>query len=123
MYALVVPGIIETNLSVYGTKRTIAKDGWISKTNMVPNGWHVGPTLKYAHKWASKEKAESMALIVGGFVPKALGRMIVVEVVRVGKGTWKRAMGSESPAPTPTSGPAGPCVTPSTRTDASSSGS
>lgn len=122
MYALVVPGAIATDLTIYGTKRTVVKDGWISKTD-VKNGWHIGPTLKYAHKWASREKAEGAALIISGFVPKALGRMIAVEVVRHGKGTWRRAMGSESPDPTLTNGPAGPCVTPSTRTGASSSGS
>ena len=122
MYALLIPDAISTDLTLYGTRRTVFKNGWISKTD-VKNGWHIGPTLKYAHKWASKEKAESMALLVGGFVPKALGRMIVVEVVRIGKGTWRRAMGSESPDPTPTDGPDGLNVTPSTRTDASSSGS
>jgi len=88
-FAIVTPKVIDTRYFRYGRSGVRMTDGWIARSDDRPGGWYLESSLKYAHRWGSREAAESIAVVVGGFLPGLMGKMSVVEVKKIMNG-WRR---------------------------------
>jgi hypothetical protein len=86
-YVLSVPNAVDLRYRLYGRPGRRLADGYIAKED---KSWFVQSTLKRAHRWKTIERAEAAALIVVISLPEFLGKLVPVEVAKVGK-VWMRA--------------------------------
>lgn len=85
-YVLSVPNSFST---AYRADRKPSRtwfDGYVSKKE---GAWALTHRLDESHRWKTVEKAEAAAIKVSLALPSVMGKLNIVEVVKVG-GRWQR---------------------------------